>query len=402
MEIWQKMEKILQKPVCDNCLGLEFAQLLSGYSNKQRGKIIRQYAAMLLDAGEMNFDTSNFYEFKFHNKKIKPKKPKKCYLCGNLFPELKKKAKQIVKQLKKYEYKTFLIGSRPPVKLEKKQEELWAKIGVDYCEPIRAEINRELGKEIEKLTKKRMSYNPDITVVVDFNKNKINLTIRSVYIHGKYQKLKRGIPQTKWKKKIYKTSVQEEIAKPILKAAKSKESRFHGAGREDIDAICIGWRPFVIEILNPRIRKIDIRKLQKQINKSKKVQVKSLKLVEKYIVKKTKSALHDKTYKTIVIFEKEVKNLKIIKNLKNSMIAQQTPTRVLRRRSDKIRKRRVIDIKSKKISKKKIEFIITAQSGLYIKELVSGDNGRTKPNIADMINNKVKNIKLDVIKIKGN
>lgn len=80
---------------------------------------------------------------------------------------------------------------------------------------------------------------------------------------------------------------------------------------------------------------------------------------------------------------------------------QQTPKRVLRRRSDKLRKRRLIDIKYKLLNKKKVEFTITAQAGLYIKELVTGDDSRTQPNISDIINNKVKNMKLDVIRIKA-
>ncbi len=400
MKIQQKLEKILQKPVCDNCLGRQFSKLLSGFSNEQRGKILRKYAAFLLDAGEIDVDSSNFYDIKFYSRKIKPKKPKKCYLCGDLFPELKKKAKQIEKELKKYEYKTFLIGSRPKTNLLKKEEELWEKIGIDYCEPLRGEINRELGKLVEKLTKKHMDYKPDITIFVDFNKDKIQLSIRSLYIYGKYQKLKRGIPQTKWKKKIFKTSVQEEIARPILKVIKSKDSSFHGAGREDIDARCLGWRPFVIEILNPLKRKINIRKIQKKINKSKKVQVKGLKLVKKSIVRDVKSAMHDKVYRITVAFENPIENLKEVKKLKNTVILQQTPKRVLRRRSDKLRKRKVIDIKYKLLSKKKVEFTITAQAGLYIKELVTGDDSRTQPNISDMINNKVKNMKLDVIRIK--
>lgn len=400
MKIQQKLEKILQKPVCDNCLGRQFAKLLSGLSNEQRGKIIRQYAAFLLDAGEIDVDSSNFYDIKFYNRKIKPNKPKKCYLCGNLFSELKKKAKQIEKKLRKYEYKTFLIGSRPKANLLKKEEELWEKIGIDYCEPLRGEINRELGKLVEKLTKKHMDYKPDITVFVDFNKNDIQLHIRSLYIYGKYQKLKRGIPQTKWKNKIFKTSVQEEIAKPILKATKSKESKFHGSGREDIDARCLGWRPFVIEILNPVKRKINLKEIQRQINKSKKVQVKELKFVEKLIVRDIKSATNDKTYRIIVTFEKPIENLKQVKKLKNTVILQQTPKRVLRRRVDKLRKRKVLDIKYKILSKKKVEFIITSQAGLYVKELVTGDDSRTQPNISDIIDNKVKKMELDVIKIK--
>ena len=50
-------------------------------------------------------------------------------------------------------------------------------------------------------------------------------------------------------------------------------------------------------------------------------------------------------------------------------------------------------------SKKKVEFKITTQAGLYVKEFISGDEGRTEPSISGLLNNKVKKIELDVIKI---
>ena len=44
---------------------------------------------------------------------------------------------------------------------------------------------------------------------------------------------------------------------------------------------------------------------------------------------------------------------------------------------------------------------VEAESGTYIKELISGDEGRTKPSISEMINNPCKVIELDVLEIKG-
>jgi tRNA pseudouridine synthase 10 len=66
---------------------------------------------------------------------------------------------------------------------------------------------------------------------------------------------------------------------------------------------------------------------------------------------------------------------------------------------DKVRKRLVRDIKFKILDKKTIELKIKTQAGAYVKELITGDNGRTSPSISDLLNNKVKNIELDVIKI---
>ena len=102
-----------------------------------------------------------------------------------------------------------------------------------------------------------------------------------------------------------------------------------------------------------------------------------------------------------VEFEKELnpQKLKNLKKLSKEQIFQRTPERVLQRRADKIRRRALKNLSWKIRGKKKIDFRITAESGLYIKELISGDNGRTKPSISEILDNKVKNIELDVIRI---
>ena len=402
MNVKEKMIEILKDDyACDKCLGRSFGQLLTGMSNEERGKILRHYLAMLIDSGEkIDVNNSNFYGIKFHLKKIKPKKPKKCSVCSGLFQELKKKVKLIANKLRKYEYKTFLIGCKLTPELIEKEQELWGRVGIEWCESIKTEINRELGIELERMTGKEMNRKlPDITVLIDFNTDSVELNVRSIYIYGKYQKLVRGIPQTKWKRKIFKTSVQEVIEKPFLKQTKSDRTSFHGSGREDVNVRCLGWRPFVLELINPVKRKIDLKKVRKELKKSKRVRVKDLKIVGKDVVRKIKFADYDKTYKAVVMFENPVKSLKRLDELKNTMITQRTPIRVLRRRSDKIRRRRVKDIRYKVLSKKKVEFKITTQSGLYVKELITGDEGRTEPSISSLLNNKVKKIELDVIKI---
>ena len=398
----EKLTRMLkEKFLCDRCLGRQFAQLLTGMSNKERGRILRYFLAMLIDSGEkIEVDISNFYGIKFHNKKIKPRKPRKCWLCSDIFKEIEKKAKMIEKELKKYEFSTFLIGCKLPPDLLEREQELWEEVGIEWCESIKTEINRELGLKVSELIKKEMDRKlPDITVLFDFNRDRVELNVRSLYVFGKYQKLIRGIPQTKWKKKIYKTSVQEIIEKPFLKESKAERSKFHGSGREDINVRCLGWRPFVLELVKPKKRKINLEKLKKKVNKSKKVKVKDLKLVKKETIRRIKFAEYDKTYRAIVEFENPVENLNKLKELKGTIISQKTPTRVLRRRSDKSRKRKVKDIKYKRLSKRKIELKIRAQSGLYVKELITGDEGRTQPSISSFLNNKIKNIELDVIKI---
>ncbi|MFH8080836.1 MAG: tRNA pseudouridine(54/55) synthase Pus10 [Candidatus Aenigmatarchaeota archaeon] len=401
MKLINFLEEILSENyLCDHCLGRQIASLLTGFDNKKRGFVARMFLAILVESGEkMNIKESNFYGINFRFAKVNAEK-EECYLCKGIFDVLETKAKKIVKKLAPYEFETFLVGTNPPNELMKREVEFWEKHGIEWAESINTEINRELGKIISQLTGKKLDRKtPDITIFYDFNKKRIKLLIRSIFIFGRYQKFSRKMPQCRWRTSIYKRSVQSVIEKPLIKQTKGIKTSFHGEGREDVDVRCLGWRPFVIEVLEPKRRKVDLKKLAEEINKSRYVKVKDLKIVDRHVVKMIKSVKHDKTYRAIVTFAKPVKDLSRLKELKNAIINQQTPIRVLQRRADKLRKRKVKDIKYKRISSKTIEIIIKAQSGLYIKELIHGDNGRTRPNVQELLNNKVKNIELDVIKI---
>jgi len=413
--------KVLKKWVlCDHCLGRLFAQLLTGLSNEERGRIIRFFIAFLLDSGQkIEINPSNFYGIKFNNINLETK-AEKCFLCDNFFKTKRDIAEKIKGKLSGIEFKTFLIGSKIPEEMLKKEEKIWETVGIDFVESIKSEINREIGKEVKEIMKKDFDEkNPDVTVIVDVESGKIKVEIRSLYIFGGYKKLVRGIPQAKWicskckgkgckyckgEGKLYKTSVQEIIEMPLLKETKGKKSYIHAAGREDIDARCLDYRPFVIEIESPLKRSISLRKIESEINKSKKVKVKGLTFVSKDLIKFLKAAKLDKTYLALISFEKKIdrKKLKELKILEKEPIVQKTPLRILHRKSDKYRKRLVKKISWKVLSDKKLMLKITAQSGLYIKELITGDEGRTKPSVCEILGNRAKKIVLDVIKIHKN
>lgn len=403
----KKLEEILNNHcLCNRCLGRLVAQAFHRISNEERGKIIRSFFGIEKDLGIVEIKECNLYSLPLRNEYST--KTEKCYVCNNIFEKINGIAEKIVKKIEKsgIDFSTFIVGSKLPKKIIKRDEELRNSVGVEFTESIKKELNREIGKLVEKkINKSFSSQNPDLEILVDFRRNKIILTPRSVFIVGYYKKLKRGIPQSKWilkdGTKRYRTSIQEIIEKPIIEHFRAKGIRFSAAGREDVDVRCLDWRPFVIEILKPKIRKYDLKSLENEINKSSYIKVRLLRYGERKDVVKIKQTRHDKTYHAIVVFEKEIdeNKLKKIKELENTIIKQKTPTRVLHRRADLLRERKVKKIEYKILGKKKVEFIITAEAGLYIKELIHGDNGRTKPNIAELVDNKVKSILLDVIKI---
>jgi tRNA pseudouridine synthase 10 len=402
MEVSEKFEQILKEGyICDHCLGRQFAQLLSGFTNKERGKILRTVAAMVADTRETPMDMSNFHDFTFHTSDIKPGKRKKCIICKNVFEKIEKYAEKIIRISKKYEFDSFLVGTRLSYDLVEREERLWETVGIDYCEPIKSEINREIGKIVEKKLKKGVNFaNPDVTFLVHIPGGKVETNINPIFIYGEYQKLVRGIPQTKWPSRKYKTSVEQIIAKPFMKVTKGKVHKLHGAGREDIDAKCFGWRPFVLEILEPKKRNINLRQLQKKVNASKKVKVRKLRKSDIKEVRRIKEKRLEKTYRVLVETENEIMkaDLKKLSALVGT-IKQRTPSRVLHRRANRLRKRTIKSIRVKYLDKKHFELFTRTQSGLYIKELVTGDNGRTNPNVSQILGVKCTPKELDVLKI---
>ncbi|MEA3229299.1 MAG: THUMP domain-containing protein, partial [archaeon] len=201
MKIIDIASKILENGyVCDHCLGRQFAQLLSGYSNRERGCIVRTIVGFALDSGEkLKIDDANLQDLKFRNYKIKEKKIPVCKVCENIFETIPQRAKNVVDTLNDYEFTTILVGARLSGKLGENEENLWEICGIEFCESVKNELSREMGQYLtSKMSKDVNRANPEITVVYDFGEDDFEITVNSVYIYGLYKKFKRGIPQTKW------------------------------------------------------------------------------------------------------------------------------------------------------------------------------------------------------------
>ncbi len=389
-DIQEIAKKMASYNLCDSCLGRQFAKVGHGMSNRERGKKIREYFGL---------------PFK-----------EECWLCDGLMDEIEKFSEMVIEALDEYEYDTFLIGSKVEEDILRKEAEIGSL--TPYGESIKQEINREVGKLVEKKTKKEVDFiRPHITAIVNTIYNVIELDVRSIYISGRYKKLKRGIPQTKWycrkcrglgcdycnnTGKMYEESVEEIIAAKVMELTKAKEEYFHGAGREDIDVLMLGnGRPFILEIRMPKKRSIDLSILQKMINDygKGKVEVSDLSWAEKKDIERLKSAKWDKTYRAIIKMERKGKINEAVRALRGYTIHQRTPSRVTHRRADKIRKRKIHDIYIEEEKMNEITLVIKAESGTYIKELITGDEGRTVPSLSEIAGCAIEVKQLDVIKI---
>lgn len=383
---------LAQYGLCDCCLGRQFAKVEQGITNQIRGQRLRR----LLGREEVaHLD---------------------CWLCNGITAEteIKNFASLVVKALSSYEYDTFLIGCKIDEEMERKEELITTK----HCEPLKREINREVGKHVLQHTGKKPEFiHPDIVAVVDTMYNTISLEISPIFLYGRYTKLVRGIPQTKWfcrkcrgngcdycnhTGKMYEESIEELVACRPLEIFQAKCESFHGAGREDIDVLMLGdGRPFVLEIIEPKKRHLDLENVLREINEHArdKVLVSNLRYTIRDEVQRLKSAQYTKTYRIKITFDEKGKINEAVSALSDTIVKQRTPTRVAHRRADKIRCRKILEIKIEELQLHHATLLVKTESGTYIKELVTGDCGKTVPSLSELAGVAYDVDALDVIEV---
>jgi len=439
MSVLEKAMAILEKyPLCDHCLGRQFALLGRGIDNSERGKALK--LSLTLYASSLNiaknpdgvknlkvlaangFSREAQETLRQSGKRSSKAQPKKCFLCEDRFLSLDGLVEKALAALAYYEYTTFLVGVELPIGVEEREDEFKAALNVTFGESIRHEFGRLIGKKLEKQTSKTVEYlKPDIAVIVNPFTESVRLQVNPVFVAGRYRKLVRDIPQSKWycshcrgrgcekfggTGKMYPESVEELVSKPLQDAAEGEKTSFHASGREDIDARMLGrGRPFVVEVSKPKKRFLDLAELKKVINESAegKVKVSNLRFTSKDVVRRLKKAESaQKEYRVLVEFEQEVpeENLRFLEEkLSGVSIKQQTPLRVLHRRADLTREKYIYKVKVKQVSPRRAEIQVRCQGGLYVKELVSGDESRTSPSVSELLGFGAKTLKLDVLNV---
>jgi tRNA pseudouridine synthase 10 len=440
MDILGKAMTMLRKhPLCDNCLGRQFALLGYNIENEERGKALKLSLTLQASGFHSAKKADGIKRLKVlavngfsreaqdtlrHLKKRVPKDDpsKTCFLCEGKFQLLDGLTRNALKVVANYEYTNFLVGVELPLAVEEREDEFKAALNVSYGESIRHEFGRLLGKRIGEQTGKTTEYlKPDITIIVNPFAEQVRLQVNPLFVAGRYRKLVRDIPQSKWfcsncrgkgcekcggTGKMYPESVEELVSKPLLEAAEGEKTSFHASGREDIDARMLGnGRPFVIEISKPKKRFLNLKNLEAAVNADAegKVEVSGLRFANKDVVRRLKKAESaQKEYRVLIEFEHPVseEGLHLLaEKLSGIAIKQQTPLRVLHRRADLIREKYIYEVKVKKVSLKRAEMKIRCQGGLYVKELVSGDEERTTPNVSELLGNRAKPLKLDVLNV---
>ncbi|MDG5817728.1 tRNA pseudouridine(54/55) synthase Pus10 [Natronococcus sp. A-GB7] len=419
--------------VCDSCLGRPFAERSFGLTNAERGRALRTTIAIE--------DDDDF----------EPVDPDACWVCEGYCGTFDAIAETIVAELEGVDFATYQVGTRVPPLVEENERLFREDAGLepDVGESMKREMNREVGRRVGSKTGAEVDFDrPDVLAVIDLEafdplefdaddavtSHAVDVQINPAFVYGRYRKLERDIPQTEWPCRecggsgiqlgddgeepcdycggsgyMYDTSVEQVVRPHVVDAMDGEEGTFHGAGREDVDARMLEeGRPFVLEVKRPKRRDPDPTELEREINDAAEgsVEVEELRLATYEMVERVKEHDASKRYRADVEFSEPVDQADFetaLEELSGTTVEQYTPQRVDHRRAGLTRERTVYEIDGEldPDDPTRGEVRLHGAGGLYVKELISSDEGRTEPSLAGLLETDADVSALDVTGVEG-
>ena len=340
-----------------------------------------------------------------------------CFICSGALSALSSLVESALIQSKGFEWETFSVSSSFSRALLLREAEVATHLLPGQYTSLKNSVNASIAEKIAKAAgKKNNQRSADASFEFDFTVKKATARPMQLYIHGHYIKLARGFCQSRWHcsecggkgcdscsgSGMNYPSVEDEIGKILIPAFGASGCTLHASGREDVDVRCLGsGRPFVAELASPKKRSASLRSLEREFAKNENVRAIGLRFVHKAFIDSVCNSHFEKEYEAIVSADRALTaaDAKKIAALSGTELNQHTPTRVLARRTDMLRKRTVYKISAQAIDGGKLKLHILAEAGTYIKEFIHSDDGRTTPSVSSTLKCKAACDSLDVVGI---
>lgn len=312
-----------------------------------------------------------------------------------------------------WEFRTFLCGTTPPPDLPPEE-----------AEAFRRGANRGLGRALEEAWGGARSVafrDPEARLLARFPGGTVEIRTVPLAVYGRYRKSSRALPQTPFHcpacrgrgracgacggtGRLLPGSVAELLVPRLVEASGAEEGVFSGSGREDADVRMLGeGRPFVVTLRCPRRRALDFPSLAAAAGSPGVAEFPVLHPVAAEEAARVPATHPPKRYRARVAVEggageEEAALLGI--RLSGAVLAQRTPVRVARRRADRVRERRVLEAEASVLPGGDLELRVRTEGGTYVKEMISGDGGRTEPSAASILGRPCFCTALDVLAVE--
>ncbi|XP_003746438.1 putative tRNA pseudouridine synthase Pus10 [Galendromus occidentalis] len=229
-----------------------------------------------------------------------------------------------------------------------------------------------------------------------------------IYFAGRYCKFSRELSQTPWiidGARRMKDSVEELITNVVKRFVRCGRITFSSSGREDVDVRMLGeGRPFLLEVWSPKRIEWsaeECAEIEEEINSSTSdISVNRFQLINREQIKDLKTGEENKRkfYCAYCVTAKDTSTVDFSKltSIDNVVLKQNTPMRVLHRRTAMVRERTIHSASVEIQDANHFKLTVCTQAGTYVKEFVHGDMGRTLPNVRTILAEQVDIEALDV------
>ena len=154
--------------LCDHCLGRLFSKKLKLSSNMLLGKKLKQNTRL----------------------------SSKCYICKNLFENLKFYLDLMLESSNSYGFSSFVVGAIIKPSVVDRDDFIRSNYKLQGIDGVKTDVTRELSKQFARKIKKNLDFlNPDVTFTVNFKDQTCQLRSKQISLQGRYNKIKRGFSQ---------------------------------------------------------------------------------------------------------------------------------------------------------------------------------------------------------------
>jgi tRNA pseudouridine synthase 10 len=197
-----------------------------------------------------------------------------CFICRGLtsrFPDIER---SVVRRAKGYQFRTFSIGVIVPRGIQEREDQLRSDLKIRGRETIKTQLGRGISDTLKRQMKRKIDrQHPDITILVDLQRDALVVTAKSIFVYGRYTKPP-GVSQRRelcerckgrgcqecqsgYKKGV---SVEEVLEDRLGRILRSTKARFTWLGSEDPESTVFPpGRPFIAEVKDPRRREVPPR-----------------------------------------------------------------------------------------------------------------------------------------------
>ena len=235
------------------------------------------------------------------------------------------------------------------------------------------------------------------------------------YFVFRYRKLSRAMPQSPWVVDgVVKgtASVEEVVAAAARDVAYCDGVKFAASGREDCDVrMRGGGRPAYALLENARAFRVagDVaaafaeRVAARARALGAPVELRRASLGDRAEAAAVNASAETKTktYACVVWCARDLTARDVATcDRRDFDVFQKTPVRVMHSRSLAVREKRVHELSLRRLNGRFAVLTIVTSAGMYIKEFVHGDLGRTEPSLASMLGARADILQLDVLDVE--